>query len=197
MEGLQPLHRRVAGIDVHRMLHVATLLIEQADGSIERTTRQFGGFRRDCRALAAWLAEAGVELVVMEGTCSSRRCGAFRLRRGEAKRGASHYTAFHCNAALEHHMSTTALKDSQVSLRLPHALKDKMETYAKLTGRSKSHVAMEALSDYLDWRIPQIEDLKAAIAAADAGDFAAEDEVEQVFKQLAAPRTARQSARRR
>ena len=68
MEGLQPLHRRVAGIDVHRMLHVVTVLIEQADGSIERTTRQFGGFRRDCRALAAWLAESGVELVVMEST---------------------------------------------------------------------------------------------------------------------------------
>jgi len=68
MEGLQPLHRRVAGIDVHRMLHVVTVLVEQADGSIERTTRQFGGFRRDCRALAAWLAELGVELVVMEST---------------------------------------------------------------------------------------------------------------------------------
>lgn len=68
MEGLQPLHRRVAGIDVHRMLHVVTVLIEQADGRIERTTRQFGGFRRDCRALAAWLAESGVELVVMEST---------------------------------------------------------------------------------------------------------------------------------
>ena len=68
MEGLSPLHRRVAGIDVHRMLHVACVLIEQADGSIERTTRQFGGFRRDCRALAAWLAESGVELVVMEST---------------------------------------------------------------------------------------------------------------------------------
>ena len=68
MEGLQPLHRRVAGIDVHRMLHVVSVLIEQADGSIERQTRQFGGFRRDCRALAAWLAELGVELVVMEST---------------------------------------------------------------------------------------------------------------------------------
>jgi len=68
MEELQPLHRRVAGIDVHRMLHVVTLLVEQADGSIQRTTRQFGGFRRDCRALAAWLAEAGIELVVMEST---------------------------------------------------------------------------------------------------------------------------------
>jgi transposase len=68
MEGLQPLHRRVAGIDVHRMLHVATVLIEQPDGSIEQFSREFGGFRRDCRALAAWLSELRVELVVMEST---------------------------------------------------------------------------------------------------------------------------------
>ena len=66
--GLRPIHRRVAGIDVHRMLHVVTVLIEQADGSMQRQTREFGGFRRDCRALAAWLTELGVELVVMEST---------------------------------------------------------------------------------------------------------------------------------
>jgi transposase len=66
--GLRPMHRRVAGIDVHRMLHVVTVLIEQADGSMQRHTREFGGFRRDCRALAAWLTELGVELVVMEST---------------------------------------------------------------------------------------------------------------------------------
>ena len=53
MEGLQPLHRRVAGIDVHRMLHVVTVVVEQPDGAIEQTSREFGGFRRDCRALAA------------------------------------------------------------------------------------------------------------------------------------------------
>lgn len=68
MEGLQPLHRRVAGIDVHRMLHVVTVLIEQPDGSITRKSREYGGYRRDCRALAAWLAELGIELVVMEST---------------------------------------------------------------------------------------------------------------------------------
>jgi transposase len=62
------LHRRVAGIDVHRMLHVVTVLIEQPDGSMQRHSREFGGFRRDCRALAAWLGELGVELVVMEST---------------------------------------------------------------------------------------------------------------------------------
>ncbi len=68
MEGLSPLHRRVAGIDVHRMLHVVTVLVEQGDGSISKHSREFGGFKRDCRALAEWLGELGVELVVMEST---------------------------------------------------------------------------------------------------------------------------------
>ena len=66
--GLRALYRRVAGIDVHRMLHVVTVLIEQEDGSMQRHRREFGGFRRDCRELAAWLSELGVELVVMEST---------------------------------------------------------------------------------------------------------------------------------
>jgi len=68
MEGLSPIHRRVAGIDVHRMLHVVTVLIEQPDGSIERMSREFGGFRRECRALADWLTDLQVALVVMEST---------------------------------------------------------------------------------------------------------------------------------
>jgi transposase len=66
--GLRALYRRVAGIDVHRMLHVVTVLLEQPDGSMQRRTRQFGGFRRDCRELAAWLAELRIELVVLEST---------------------------------------------------------------------------------------------------------------------------------
>ena len=53
MEGLSPLNRRVAGIDVHRMRHVVTVLIEQPDGSIAKHSLEFGGFKRDCRALAA------------------------------------------------------------------------------------------------------------------------------------------------
>lgn len=68
MEGLSPLYRRVAGIDVHKMLHVVTVVVEHADGTIEQQSREFGGFKRDCRALSTWLAELGVELVVMEST---------------------------------------------------------------------------------------------------------------------------------
>lgn len=81
-------------------------------------------------------------------------------------------------------MSTT-VKDSQVSVRLPLGLKDQMETYAQLTGRTKSYVAMEALTEYLAWRIPQIEDLKEAIAAADRGEFASDAEVAAEFSRYA------------
>jgi transposase len=68
MEGLTPLHPCVAGIDVHRLLHVVTVLITEADGSITKQQREFGGFKRDLRALADWLRMLQVRLVVMEST---------------------------------------------------------------------------------------------------------------------------------
>ena len=86
MEGLQPLHRRVAGIDVHRMVHVVTVAIERPDGSVEQSSREFGGFRRDCRALAAWLADLRVEPSVWPRglrcarATTSRRANASRAR---------------------------------------------------------------------------------------------------------------------
>ena len=82
--------------------------------------------------------------------------------------------------------ATPSTKDSQVSLRLPGELKARIETYAVMTGRSKSHVAMEALADYLDWRLPQVADLQEAVAAADRGEFASDDEVQAVFARFAA-----------
>lgn len=68
MEGLSPLHRRVASIDVHRMLHVVTVLIERPDGPMAKHSREFGGFKRDCRALAAWLVELQAQRVGMQST---------------------------------------------------------------------------------------------------------------------------------
>ena len=68
MEGLSPLHKRVGGIDVHRMLHVVTALVENDDGTITKYQREFGGFKRDMKAMAAWLLEVNVTLVVMEST---------------------------------------------------------------------------------------------------------------------------------
>jgi len=65
---LEILHKRVAGIDVHRMKHVVSVLIEDAAGNLTRETREFGGFKRDLKALAVWLRESRVELVILEST---------------------------------------------------------------------------------------------------------------------------------
>ena len=90
---------------------------------------------------------------------------------------------------------TASLKDSQLSLRLPNDLKDRMEAYAQLTGRTKSYVAMEALGAYLEWRIPQIEDLKAAVLAADEADFATDAEVSAVLAKHTLRKTSRVAAK--
>jgi transposase len=68
METLHALQPVTAGIDVHRMLLAVTVLIEQDDGTVRKEQRQFGGFKRDKRAMATWLASLGVQLVVMEST---------------------------------------------------------------------------------------------------------------------------------
>ena len=91
--------------------------------------------------------------------------------------------------------SGTSTKDSQVSMRLPSELKERIETYAVMTGRSKSHVAMEALAEYLDWRLPQVADLKDAVAAADRGEFATDAEVQSVMVRYTAPATKARRAK--
>jgi predicted transcriptional regulator len=93
--------------------------------------------------------------------------------------------------------TNASTKDSQVSMRLPTALKDKVQAYALLTGRSKSHVAMEALAHYLDERVPQVQDLQQAVAAADRGEFASDAQVQAVMAKYttAAPKAATPSAR--
>ena len=68
MNSLDPLYRRIAGLDVHRMLYVLTVLAERDDGTVEKHQRSFGGFKRDRRALVAWLLELGVGMVVMDST---------------------------------------------------------------------------------------------------------------------------------
>ena len=87
----------------------------------------------------------------------------------------------------------STLKDSQVSVRLPNQLKDQMDTYARMTGRTKSFVAMEALSEYLAWRLPQIDDLQQAVLAADRGDFATDAQVQATFAKYSAAKSARAS----
>ena len=54
MEGLSPLHKVVAGIDVHRMLHVITVLVENEDGTLTKHQQSFGGFKLDLQVFKHW-----------------------------------------------------------------------------------------------------------------------------------------------
>jgi len=65
---MQVIAKRCAGLDVHKMSIVVTVLLEQADGSVHYKTRTFGTFKRDRKALASWLVDQRIELCVMEST---------------------------------------------------------------------------------------------------------------------------------
>lgn len=65
---LVALYKRVVGLDIHQAQITACALIEEADGTIRIEQRQFGGFKRDRRALADWVASLRPDEVVMEST---------------------------------------------------------------------------------------------------------------------------------
>ena len=62
------IYKRIAGIDVHRMKHAVTVLIESDDGTVTQRSREFGGFKRDLKQLVAWLPAFKIELAILEST---------------------------------------------------------------------------------------------------------------------------------
>jgi transposase len=65
---LVALYKRVIGLDIHQAQITACALIEEPDGSTRIEQRQFGGFKRDRRKLAEWVASLRPDEVVMEST---------------------------------------------------------------------------------------------------------------------------------
>ena len=62
------LYKRVIGLDIHQAQITACALIEESDGNTRIEQRQFGGFKRDRRELADWVASLRPDEVVMEST---------------------------------------------------------------------------------------------------------------------------------
>jgi len=63
-----PIYKRVIGLDVHQAQITGCAIIEQSDGSVTYEGREFGGFKRDRKALAEWARAIGPDVVVMEST---------------------------------------------------------------------------------------------------------------------------------
>jgi len=65
---LTPIYKRVIGLDVHQAQITACAITEQPDGSVLVEQREFGGFKRDRKALALWARAIAPDVVVMEST---------------------------------------------------------------------------------------------------------------------------------
>ena len=68
-------------------------------------------------------------------------------------------------------MSTT------MTIRLSEELKDKLEALAKVTARSKSFLAADAIADYIKTQEWQIQAIQEGIDDANAGNFVSHDAV--------------------
>ncbi|MFD2368097.1 CopG family ribbon-helix-helix protein [Pseudoduganella sp. GCM10020061] len=73
------------------------------------------------------------------------------------------------------------MKTVPIGAQIPAELMDQIVRLSDISGQSESAITEEALRQYVTWRALQQEDLKAAIAAADEGDFASEEEVRAFF----------------
>lgn len=62
------IHDRVAGLDVHKKVVVAAIIVKQADGSWLEAKRTFGTMTSDLLTLSDWLLLQGVTHVAMEST---------------------------------------------------------------------------------------------------------------------------------
>jgi RHH-type rel operon transcriptional repressor/antitoxin RelB len=69
-----------------------------------------------------------------------------------------------------------------MTIRVDRKTKARLEKLAKVTARSKSYLAAEAIRNYIELNEWQIAEIKRALKEADAGDFASPEEVEAVFK---------------
>jgi RHH-type rel operon transcriptional repressor/antitoxin RelB len=73
-----------------------------------------------------------------------------------------------------------------INVRLPEALYNQIEALAKATARTKSFLAIDALTHYVQSESWQIRDVQEGIKEAEAGEFATDDQVKAVFSKYGA-----------
>jgi predicted transcriptional regulator len=64
-----------------------------------------------------------------------------------------------------------------MTIRLESAIKNRLDRLSAATNRSKSFLAAEAIREYVSINEWQIQEIRTALAEADAGDFASDADV--------------------
>ena len=70
---------------------------------------------------------------------------------------------------------------STMTIRLDDSVKSRLEILAAATHRTKSFLASEAIKKYIETNEWQIQEIQAAIKEADRGEFASDEEVNNIF----------------
>jgi predicted transcriptional regulator len=73
-----------------------------------------------------------------------------------------------------------------INVRLPEALYNQIEDLAKATARTKSFLAIDALTNYVQSESWQIRDIHEGLKEADAGECATNQQVKAVFAKYGA-----------
>ena len=68
-----------------------------------------------------------------------------------------------------------------MTVRLEPSLKQRLERLSKATRQSKSFLAAEAIRGYVDLNEWQLQEIEKAVAEADRGEFANDEQVGKVF----------------
>lgn len=72
-------------------------------------------------------------------------------------------------------------ESTTMTIRLPPALKARLDQLAEATQRSRSFLATEAVREFVELNEWQVCELQQAVREADAGDFATPEEVGSVL----------------
>jgi predicted transcriptional regulator len=68
-----------------------------------------------------------------------------------------------------------------MSVRIPEDVEKKLTQLAESTGRTKSWITNQAIQDYLERELWQINEIKDALIEADSEQFASTDDVKNMF----------------
>ena len=60
--------KRAAGLDVHKKIIVASVVLEDVDGQLHEETREFGTLPKDLNLLQKWLSECQIDNIAIEST---------------------------------------------------------------------------------------------------------------------------------
>jgi len=81
-------------------------------------------------------------------------------------------------------MTAPAEPTTTITVRLPVDTRRDLEALAKSTGRTRTTLAAEAIARFIEHQRWQIAKIEEGIRAADAGDFATDEEMNELWAEF-------------